>query len=118
MLPAQCSWLPLRRERAADIQPPALSGAGRPHATHALNVVVVDPTSIRRRMDVYAGGRHVGRVKNVDTDGFLLDRPWRRDVWVPLESVTAVADDAVLVHPPSSTGRIRTTASSEGRTQP
>src|SRR5205823_3092830 len=43
-----------------------------------------------------ANGERVGRVKEVIVgDAFLIDRPLRRDIWVPLSAVAAVADGRV-----------------------
>ena len=97
---APCSVLVarLRRPLLADHNLPAPGCAHRQPAVQGLNVSVVDPSCIRRGMDVYAYSERMGRVKDVDADGFLLDRPWRRDIWLSLECVIAVAADTVLMH--------------------
>jgi nucleotide-binding universal stress UspA family protein len=101
---APCSVLVARRRHRR-------SGRAALHApVSAPTVIPVDAASIRRGMDVYADGSHVGRVKRVSVEGFLLDRAWRRDVMVPLEAVVAVFEGAVLLQ--------RSVAADDGRRGP
>jgi hypothetical protein len=37
-------------------------------------------------------GQHLGKVKEIRGDEFLLDRPFARDLWVPLSSVMATEE--------------------------
>ena len=37
-------------------------------------------------------GQHLGKVKEIRGDEFLLDRPLARDLWVPLSSVMGTAE--------------------------
>jgi nucleotide-binding universal stress UspA family protein len=109
---APCSVLVVRRRRRRSARRTACPQFSEPRVT------MVNVSSIRRGMDVYANGEHVGRVKEVNSEAFLLDRPWRRDVWVPIGTVTAVVDGAVLVHSISSVERLRSVASVDSAGSP
>jgi hypothetical protein len=37
-------------------------------------------------------GEHIGRVKAIHTDEFLVDRPRARDLWIPFAEVLAAED--------------------------
>jgi hypothetical protein len=37
-------------------------------------------------------GEVLGKVKHVGAEEFLLDRPWARDLWIPLSAVLATED--------------------------
>ena|SRR5947208_934985 len=51
------------------------------------------PDQIQVGMDVMSvNGRHVGKVKEVRAEDFLLDRPLARDLYVPYTSVLAAED--------------------------
>src|SRR5262245_58557227 len=48
---------------------------------------------VRVGMDVNTvDGERLGRVKEIRGDEFLLDRPFARDLWVPLSSVMATEE--------------------------
>jgi hypothetical protein len=51
------------------------------------------PQQIEVGMEVAAlDGERIGRVKEVQKDEFLLDRPMAHDLWVPFSSVLAAED--------------------------
>jgi hypothetical protein len=51
------------------------------------------PDQVRVGMDVMSvNGRHVGKVKEVRAEDFLLDRPLARDLYVPYSFVLAAED--------------------------
>lgn len=37
-------------------------------------------------------GEHVGTVKEIHPDEFLVNRPWARDLWVPFSALFSVED--------------------------
>ncbi|MCC7369889.1 MAG: DUF2171 domain-containing protein [Chloroflexi bacterium] len=54
----------------------------------------VDPNQVRIGMEVYGtDGELVGTVKTVSQTDFILNRPWARDLVVPIEAIQAVIDD-------------------------
>lgn len=62
----------------------------------------VDPDQVRVGMEVYGtDGELVGTVKYIYRTEFLLNRPWARDLIVPIEAVQAIIDDVAThaVHP-------------------
>jgi sporulation protein YlmC with PRC-barrel domain len=62
----------------------------------------VDPQHIRVGMEVFGDdGELVGTVKSVSDGVFELNRPWARDLIVPVEAIRAIVDDVVThaVHP-------------------
>jgi hypothetical protein len=61
-------------------------------------VISVINDSIRRNMDVNDyDGEYVGRVKEVYHADFVVRRPWRADIRVPLHQVLAVIDQRVVL---------------------
>ncbi len=66
----------------------ARGGNGRPRVHVGMHVLGAD-------------GDHLGRVKEVGTDCFLLDRPLARDLYVPLAAVQHVAGDQAVLRVPS-----------------
>ena len=61
-------------------------------------MISVISDSIRRKMDVNDyGGEYVGHVKEVCHAGFVVHRPWRADIRVPLHQVLAVVDQRVIL---------------------
>jgi hypothetical protein len=62
----------------------------------------VDPQQIKVGMEVFGDdGELVGTVKSVSGSTFELNRPWARDLVVPVEAVRAIIDDVAThaVHP-------------------
>lgn len=56
-------------------------------------------TSVRPDMRVVgADGGEIGRVKDLAGDQVLVDRPWRRDLFVPLEACRVVDGDRVVLN--------------------
>jgi hypothetical protein len=53
----------------------------------------VDPSHITVGMDVFGiDGEQIGRVKEVHASEILVDRPFARDVYVPLDAIQAIVD--------------------------
>jgi hypothetical protein len=53
----------------------------------------VDPRHILVGMDVFGiDGEQVGTVKDVLASEILVDRPFARDVYVPLDAIQAIID--------------------------
>ena len=53
----------------------------------------VDPQQVHVGMQVFGDdGEIVGTVKSVSTADFVLNRPWARDLIVPLEAIRAIVD--------------------------
>ena len=53
----------------------------------------VDPEQVRVGMEVVGDdGEIVGTVKSVSSDSFELNRPWARDLVVPLAAIRAIVD--------------------------
>jgi hypothetical protein len=51
------------------------------------------PTAVEVGMDVMSlDGEYVGRVKEINKDEFLVDRPMARDLWVPFSTVLSAED--------------------------
>jgi hypothetical protein len=51
------------------------------------------PEQIQPGMDVVSiDGEHIGKVKEVRTAEFLVDRPLARDLWVPFTSVVEAGE--------------------------
>jgi hypothetical protein len=83
----------------------------------AREITLVQASSIRPGMDVCSfRGERVGRVKVVNENEFIVERPWIRDARVPLERVLTVGRDGVILTrlgypqpppPPASTLRGR-----------
>lgn len=55
----------------------------------------VDPQQLHVGMDVVGDdGEFVGTVKSVSSDTFELNRPWARDLVVPLSAIRAIVDSS------------------------
>jgi hypothetical protein len=53
----------------------------------------VDPKQLQVGMEVLGtDGEFVGTVKSIAAANFVLNRPWSRDLIVPLEAVRAIVD--------------------------
>ena len=51
------------------------------------------PTQVQVGMEVKSiDGHHIGKIKEIHPDEFLVDRPFARDLWVPFKSVLATED--------------------------
>ena len=55
----------------------------------------VDPKQLQVGMEVLGDdGELVGTVKSVSAADFVLNRPWARDLIVPLEAIRAIVDSS------------------------
>lgn len=53
---------------------------------------------VRNGMEVVGrDGALIGRLKEVRDDDILVDRPGRRDVYVPFEAIHQVTEDAIVL---------------------
>jgi hypothetical protein len=51
------------------------------------------PDQVQIGMEVRSlDGEHIGRVKAIHTDEFLVDRPMARDLWIPFTAMLAAED--------------------------
>lgn len=82
---------------ATDLQQKALGGAA-PRGSAAKGSV-----QITQRMEVVGtDGNQVGHVKDVRGADFLVDRPMKRDLYIPFDAVQVVQENQVILSIPAS----------------
>ncbi len=47
-------------------------------------------------------GTLVGTVRHLAADHLLIDRPWRRDIYVPFAAIRALADSRIVLTVPAA----------------
>ncbi len=59
-------------------------------------------TALALGMEVMgADGTPVGTVRRLAADHLLIDRPWRRDVYVPFTAIRALVDNWIVLTVPA-----------------
>ena len=67
-----------------------------------VTIGVVTGYPVTRGMDVVgADGERVGRLKDVDASSVLVDRPLKRDIYVPHAAIQGVRDNRIVLTIPA-----------------
>ena len=90
--PGDAVKAPIEKERMDPGQP---STSPEPTATRSIGI---DRSQIREGAEVVGSdGESLGQVKQVRDDDFLLDRPMKRDLFVPLSVVALAGVDRIVL---------------------
>ncbi len=49
-----------------------------------------------------ADGQPIGAVKAIEADYILIDRPWRRDVYIPIEAIQTMRHNYLVLALPAT----------------